>query len=821
MNLPRAEGSVSNTLQSNDSGKRLIVDAIPPELNSRWLIYGAVWAVLFAASLQTGIFLSQVFAAVGGLLVIFAAGGRRLPTPRRHPALAALVLVAAAHLLSSLFSDDPAASLRRLLSYYFLPLSGLIGILWLVRDERGFRWVTRSFLAAGAIGGLYGTFQFFTGLDPVYGQKIYHLMNYYEHLPFYRAQGLLHQSITFANVQMLLFVAGLPAAWYSRGKQAFFCWTTLAIIGVSILLAYQRSAWLGAVFAAGLFLVTRSRKSAIISLVSALALVSVLWLIPPMQERLINSFNPADRGASERYILWGAAFHMGVDHPLLGVGPGRWGAHASPYLPDPADWTWEGTGGHAHNDLLHVWATTGVAGTLTVIALIFVLVRAGWKELQRWKRLSGARHGYLGGILAVGALAVSSMFQCNLTDGEVALTLGMVLGIALAGRGSLIRNDETRSPAGKPTPFIGHLEEAFISARSIVGATVGFSYLRATLRAATVRDLLVERAIGPQGEELNCPYFSGRPQWAPVVLHLHSNRWEGAFTPKEIVEHYSSIGAGVVIITDHNRVTRVDHPASPLPAYEHGWGIHHHHVLVLGAERTRVERYPFGGPHITRRDTIARLREADNFLILAHPHHKGAWSGRDVAVLDYDAIEIFNKSCDDTVLWDEALTSGRLIWGTAGEDGHDLRSRHQTGKRYLLVDLREGSEADGAGDSFSLDTPALPLDSGHLLRSLRSGRFVSVHQGDRRLTRKLPPEDAIVIDSFQWDGERLKVVLEKPVEVAELIGPNGIKVEALHDCSTIELAPEAEHSYLRIILKRGVHTVALNPVTRRKKADLR
>jgi hypothetical protein len=306
------------------------------------------------------------------------------------------------------------------------------------------------------------------------------------------------------------------------------------------------------------------------------------------------------------------------------------------------------------------------------------------------------------------------------------------------------------------------------------------------------------------GSELALPFEDGTPSWAVVVMHMHSNRWEGAFTPEEMVEHYRRIGADAVVVTDHNRLTRPRHPAAPLPAYEHGWGPHNHHVLVLGAEETLPEGEPFGG-----RDPLARLHrlreQSSAFLVLAHPNSSRAWPRTLLRRpdLDADAIELFNKSAISLDRWDDALSAGHLLWGTAGDDCHDLRSRHQTAKRYLLVDLRD----------FDRNRSSHPTGE-QLLSALRQGRFLACWQGRHEDTRRLPVPGQPLPTRFEVDGEGVTVYLDRPAEMVEIVEPGGAIVETLASAPSFRLAPPHGVLYQRALLRHGSHTIAFNPVAR-------
>lgn len=436
-------------------------------------------------------------------------------------------------------------------------------------------------------------------------------------------------------------------------------------------------------------------------------------------------------------------------------------------------------------------------------ALLWVLVSHGkttLKERSRWRKF-GWRSGVLLGGWISCLIIVAALFYLPLPAYPWVMTVGgLFCGLGFAARESMIRDDETRHPRRRLTPIRGFLEEGFIVLRSF-GATIWRILLFRTPKNTVPTP--PRYLINGGSDRLFAPYEEGRPRWVPVVMHMHTNRWEGAFTAKEMVGHYAQIGAGAVILTEHNRISDSKHTHGGILAYEHGWGPHNHHVLVLGASRTRSDRYPFGGSLAGRAETLERLRADSKMLVLAHPSNK-SWCQEAVTTMDYDALELFNKSIDDFEPWDQALTAGLLVWGTAGDDCHDLRSRHQTGKRYLLVDLRDGTNLERNGAP----------DPDKVLQAMRAGRFVAVRHLSRDITRSLPHEELPLIEEFGWKANKLNIVFDREVNYAEVVGPGG-EVLAIHkQTKSFKLYPRKGRGYCRLVIYHGNHTMALNPVAR-------
>ncbi|MDP8207998.1 MAG: hypothetical protein P9L92_15120 [Candidatus Electryonea clarkiae] len=431
-----------------------------------------------------------------------------------------------------------------------------------------------------------------------------------------------------------------------------------------------------------------------------------------------------------------------------------------------------------------------------IIILLSSILRQGYKDLKRWKTPCISRSLYLSGMLSAVFFPILVIMQgWTLNENMVYLTAAL-LGIGLAGRERLIHEDFTRHPRRRQTHIYGYFQETGIFFESLIAAII--SIFRSGHEQT--RHKSQSKIIDSDSNKLYFPYQTGTPNWIPVCMHLHTNYWEGAFNADEVADYYARLGAKAVIITDHNRITTSSNSVSVLPAYEHGWGFYNHHVLALGAKKALPDESIFGKSQNLKRRQLASLRKNSDFLILAHPMHKDAWSEKDVSNLDYDALEIFNKSIESVNRWDEALSSGRLVWGTAGDDCHDLRSRHQTAKRYILVDIR--------------DEQGLTAET--LIKALRKGAFIAVWQRNRNFTSKLPPDDLPLISSFDQYDDTLKLIFDKPVDKVTLIGKNGVMIKELKSVEDVEILLPGGSGYIRAEIRHDMYSIMLNPIARIK-----
>jgi putative inorganic carbon (HCO3(-)) transporter len=87
----------------------------------------------------------------------------------------------------------------------------------------------------------------------------------------------------------------------------------------------------------------------------------------------------ADQNVASREVFWQAAWHMALDHPVVGVGPDRFGVESEHYvrndpivLHDPA----------VHNSYLEILAEDGPFA----LALFLCLLASTWRALRTVRR---------------------------------------------------------------------------------------------------------------------------------------------------------------------------------------------------------------------------------------------------------------------------------------------------------------------------------------------------------------------------------------------------------------------------------------------------
>jgi O-antigen ligase len=193
-----------------------------------------------------------------------------------------------------------------------------------------------------------------------------------------------------------VFAALLPLAAYLMLEDSRWRWLWLACFPV-ILAATLATLSRGASVALAVLLVwavaTRRIKlgGLIATVLTVVAVVGVAFLLwgSVIEERLEQKQSIAEKNVQSRQALWRGAVQMAMDHPVTGVGPGRYGEESVDYVRDnpivlenPA----------AHNAYLEILAENGPFA----LAAFLAFLGGSWLTLSRHRRASeraGDREG--------------------------------------------------------------------------------------------------------------------------------------------------------------------------------------------------------------------------------------------------------------------------------------------------------------------------------------------------------------------------------------------------------------------------------------------
>jgi O-antigen ligase len=233
--------------------------------------------------------------------------------------------------------------------------------------------------------------------------------------------------LTIPLLVMLALAPGLPAAIRTLGAVA------AALGGVAIVFTFQRAAYIALVaglVTLGVLLHRLGRARALpwllagLVLVAAVVVIDAVWLQGRALGRLARLAQDENR-----LRLWQTAARMALDHPLLGVGTGRYAFFFHQYAGELA----RGFGpfwGTAHSLYLHLLAEQGLVGLLSFAAL-FGGVWLG--AARRLPALDDSRGLALAGLLAaLGGWLVYGIVQFTFRVPALVYLVALLAGAAVA-----------------------------------------------------------------------------------------------------------------------------------------------------------------------------------------------------------------------------------------------------------------------------------------------------------------------------------------------------------------------------------------------------
>jgi O-antigen ligase len=198
-----------------------------------------------------------------------------------------------------------------------------------------------------------------------------------------------------------------------RGLRRLAVSAMIGLISVGIVLTLSRGALLGLAIGALWVVFVERRYVKAVLIGAAVAVVAVTLVVafnPAPVERGINAKERvATENVNTRFALWSGAARMSADHPVLGVGPGNFGARFQESSDVPGGFQLNGV---VHNAYLDVLVELGVvAAVLFLLYLGLCFARFGRAITRRLgppDLASAARTALVIGV--VGALTLSEQY---------------------------------------------------------------------------------------------------------------------------------------------------------------------------------------------------------------------------------------------------------------------------------------------------------------------------------------------------------------------------------------------------------------------------
>jgi O-antigen ligase/tetratricopeptide (TPR) repeat protein len=357
----------------------------------------------------------------------------------RDPVCLGLLLLTASAAASTVGSLSPRVSWRGAPDSHF-GLATLLGYLVLFLATRSLcrsvpqgRRLLGAVAVAAPLASAYALAQV-TGWDPLS----------WEGTTFFADQVRPGSTLGHPNYLGAYLVTALPlllAAAARAGRTGR--WLGVAIrgggvllAGVVIVLTLSRAAWLAGAASVVVLLIGAGwalRRQAAVALGGGVLLLGGVgavglcgpWLSEEQRQALTDRVHRLGDGEG-RWHIWRAAWDEFRERPLLGCGPDAFrlafGAHRPVGYHEVEP---DATPSRAHNEVLHVLATQGILGGLSVLLLLFGLTRAACRA---WRTQPEERLVVLGAAAGVLAFLVQSLFGFTVIGcGTLFVTLAALL----------------------------------------------------------------------------------------------------------------------------------------------------------------------------------------------------------------------------------------------------------------------------------------------------------------------------------------------------------------------------------------------------------
>ncbi len=323
-----------------------------------------------------------------------------------NPVFCLMLGYLALQLLSAAFSPNASNSLGRIKDYVIEGIALYVLVLNAVRTPALLRKVVWALILAGFILGSLSLYQGLTGsYDNSYGglatakQSTITTgeVNYLgEAVGQRRLAGTLDDKNRYAQIMVVLLPLALLRVWAERSWPlrilgAIACIPILA----GALLTYSRGAGVAIIVTLLAMVLLRVIKLTHFLVIAFVGCLFVVKVIPDYVYRIstvdqvgdVATGNAAAAGGSirGRATVNLAAYHIFLDYPLLGVGPGQTRYYTMEYG-NQDGFRVLTTDRRAHNMYLEELADTGIIGFAGFISIVLFTMYQLWQVRRRWAR---------------------------------------------------------------------------------------------------------------------------------------------------------------------------------------------------------------------------------------------------------------------------------------------------------------------------------------------------------------------------------------------------------------------------------------------------
>ncbi len=394
---------------------------------SSWLCeIGLIGLAAFVPLSIVGMQVAMAVLAAGVLLGIAAGERKLIPSELLWPVLGFLAVCYLASLVSPVTLPWRAwTAPRPVLLLLLVPAAVMLA----PDRDRVVHRAALALLLAGLFVALLGLAQRSDGFD------LNHLLGVRK-TPFrvpspagdgYSAVGTFNSRLTFAAIEVGVLLLALATALGAGSLKVRVAAGALALpVAAAITSTYARAAWLGVGAGAVVMLLGLRRRAALILalVVSAAAVAGAM--VPQVRERAASAMRATAN--QDRLFIWSRAGEVVADNPVLGVGVYGYPVVAGAYY-DRVDplfpmRTW------AHDMPFTLLAETGPGGLLSWIWMLAAAALVAWRGIREGE--GTARAIRLGALAAFAGFIVHGLFHDILYDGEAAIAMFFVAGLACA-----------------------------------------------------------------------------------------------------------------------------------------------------------------------------------------------------------------------------------------------------------------------------------------------------------------------------------------------------------------------------------------------------
>lgn len=301
-------------------------------------------------------------------VISFAVRAPKIEFRTKHPLFLAFFLLT---LLITVFYNGGISQsydgIRIIRSDYLLPLLPMLTVLYFVREKRQMQIIFLCLAVSLCIAGFFGIYEYL-----VYGAK--------------RVGGASGGIMPLAGILILLFPTMILLY---KDNQFFpyckkFLFVTMIVVVITIFFNNTRIVWIALVITVPIALFMHAGRIklrlVLYLIVAGVLLWSAGYNLPSTKERLDVMFDPSLQSNSERILMWHSAWNMFKDHPFAGVGLGNYKEqYLSKYISPLA----KESQMHAHSNIMHLAASTGILGAGAYIAMFGYFL---YESFQNWRR---------------------------------------------------------------------------------------------------------------------------------------------------------------------------------------------------------------------------------------------------------------------------------------------------------------------------------------------------------------------------------------------------------------------------------------------------